>query len=116
MRELVGVLRQRHALIRAFVGRAVQDAQFRGAALAFEHEVAELVGGLLLAVPGAVRHPNPQLAIRLAVAIVFGSMIASTLFGAVRQDFAQLSDDAVADELARNFLGYLSLDEAFGRK
>ena len=54
-------------------------------------------------------------AIRLAVAIVFGSMIASTLFGAVRQDFAQLSDDAVADELARNFLGYLSLDEAFGR-
>ncbi|MCU0668955.1 MAG: TetR/AcrR family transcriptional regulator [Myxococcota bacterium] len=115
MRELVGVFRQRRALIRAFVGRAVQDAQFRGAALAFEHEVAELAGGLLLAAPGVVRHPNPPLAIRLAVAIVFGSMIASTLFGDVRQDFAQLDDDSVADELARNFLGYLSLDEAFGR-
>lgn len=115
MRELVGVFRQRRALIRAFVGRAVQDAQFRGAALAFEHEVAELAGGLLLAAPGVVRHPNPPLAIRLAVAIVFGSMIASTLFGDVRQDFAPLDDDSVADELARNFLGYLSLDEAFGR-
>lgn len=115
MRELVGVFRRRRPLIRAFVGRAVQDAQFRGAALAFEHEVAELAGGLLLAAPGVVRHPNPPLAIRLAVAIVFGSMIASTLFGDVRHDFAQLDDAAVADELARNFLGYLSLDEAFGR-
>lgn len=115
MRELVGVFRGRRALIRAFVGRAVQDADFRGAALAFEHEVADLVGGLLLAVPGAVRHPQPQLAIRFAVAIVFGSMVASTLFGGARDDFARLSDDAVADELARNFLGYLSLDEAFGR-
>lgn len=115
MRELIAVFRQRRALIRAFVGRAVQDAEFRGAALAFEHEVAELVGGLLLAKPGVVRHPQPQLAIRLAVAIVFGSMIASTLFGDVRDDFVRLSDDAVADELARNFLGYLSLDEAFGR-
>jgi AcrR family transcriptional regulator len=115
MRELVGVFRERRSLIRAFVGRAVQDAEFRGAALAFEHEVADLVGGLLLSVPGAVRHPQPQLAIRFAVAIVFGSMIASTLFGDVRDDFGRLSDDSVADELARNFLGYLSLDEAFGR-
>lgn len=115
MRELVAVFRERRALIRAFVGRAVQDAHFRGAAIAFEREVADRVGALLLAIPGAVRHPRPQAAVRIAVAIVFGSMIATVLFGDVRNDFAALSDEEVAEELARNFLGYLSLDEAFGR-
>jgi AcrR family transcriptional regulator len=115
MRELVQVFRERRALIRAFVARGIHDQEFRGAALAFEREVADAVGGLLLAQPGVVRHPMPQRAIPLAVAIVFGSMIASVLFGDLRHDFAQLDDEAVADELARNFLGYLSLDEAFGR-
>ena len=115
MRELVQVFRERRALIRAFVARSVHDVEFRGAALAFEREVADAVGGLLMAQPGVVRHPLPQRAIPLAVAIVFGSMIAGVLFGDVRHPFAQLSDDDAAEELARNFLGYLSLDEAFWR-
>lgn len=116
MRELVQVFRERRDLIRAFVGRAVADVEFRGAALAFEREVADRVGALLLAIPGAVRHPRPEAAVRIGVAIVFGSMIATVLFGDVRHDFARLSDEEVAEELARNFLGYLSLDaEAFGR-
>ena len=115
MRELVQVFRERRALIRAFVARSVHDVEFRGAALAFEREVADAVGGLLMAQPGVVRHPLPQRAIPLAVAIVFGSMIAGVLFGDVRHPFAQLSDDEAADELARNFLGYLSLEEAFRR-
>ena len=115
MRELVQVFRERRPLIRAFVARSVQDVDFRGAALAFEREVADAVGELLMAQPGVVRHPSPQRAVPLAVGIVFGSMIAGVLFGDVRHPFAQLSDDEAADELARNFLGYLSLDEAFRR-
>jgi AcrR family transcriptional regulator len=114
-RELVQVFRERRALIRAFVARSVQDSEFRGAALAFEREVADAVGELLMAQPGVVRHPNPRRAIPIAVGIVFGSMIAGVLFGDARHSFAQLSDDEAADELARNFLGYLSLDEAFRR-
>src|SRR5262245_8121722 len=114
MRELVLVFRERQALIRAFVARSVHDVEFRGAALAFEREVADAVGVLLAVQPGAVRHPQPQRAVSLAVAIVFSSMIAGVLFGDVRHPFAQLSDDEAADELARNFLGYLRLDEAFG--
>jgi AcrR family transcriptional regulator len=115
MRELIQVFRERRPLIRAFVARSVHDVEFRGAALAFEREVADAVGRLLLAQPGVVRHPQPQRAIPLAVSIVFGSMIAGVLFGDVRHPFTQLSDDDAADELARNFLGYLSLDEAFRR-
>jgi AcrR family transcriptional regulator len=114
MRELVLVFRERRALIRAFVARSIHDVEFRGAALAFEREVADAVRGLLMA-EGVVCHPIPERAIPLAVAIVFGSMIAGVLFGDVRHPFAQLSDDEAADELARNFLGYLSLDEAFRR-
>lgn len=115
MRELVLVFREHRALIRAFVARAIQDVEFRGAALAFERAVADAVGGLLLAQPGAVRHPIPERAIPLAVAIVFASMITGVLVGDARHPFAQLSDDEAAEELARNFLGYLSLDEAFRR-
>jgi AcrR family transcriptional regulator len=116
MCELVQVFRERRELIRAFVGRAVSDVEFRGAAIAFEREVADRVGAMLLAIPGAVRHPRPQQAMSIGIAIVFGSMIATVLFGDPRHDFARLSDDEVAEELSRNFLGYLSLDdEAFGR-
>jgi AcrR family transcriptional regulator len=116
MRELVAVFRERRELIRAFLGRAVADVEFRGAALAFERDVADRVGALLIAIPGAVRHPRPPDAIRIGVAIVFGSMLATVLFGDVRHDFARLSDEEIAEELARNFLGYLSLDlEAYGR-
>lgn len=114
-RELLHVFRERRALIRAFLSRALQDLEFRGAALAFEREVADRIGSLLDSQPGAVRHPRPAQAIPLAVSIVFAAMIAGVLFGDPRHPFAQLSDDEAAEELARNFLGYLRLDEAFGR-
>jgi hypothetical protein len=42
-------------------------------------------------------------------------MITGVLIGDLRHPFTQLSDDDAAEELARNFLGYLSLDEAFRR-
>jgi hypothetical protein len=90
MRELVLVFRERCALIRAFVA-------------------------LLLAQPDTVRHSQPQQAIALAVAIVFASMITGVLIGDARHSFAQLSDEQAAEEPARNFLGYSSLDEAFRR-
>lgn len=112
MRELVAVLRSRQALIRAFVSRAVYDVEFRGEALRFEREVAERVGALLLTHPGAVRHPRPERAVGLAVGLVFGAMIAAVLFGDARHPWTRLSDEETAEELARNFLGYLDVDVA----
>ena len=116
MRELVEVFRRRSALIRAFVARAVVDVEFRGEALRFEREVADKVGALLLLRTGAIGHPRPERAVELAVGIVFGSMTAAVLFGDTSHAFAQLSDEEAADELARNFLGYLDVREATRRK
>jgi hypothetical protein len=62
-----------------------------------------------------VRQPNPRRAIQIAVGIVFASKIDGVSFGDPRHYLAQLSDDEAADQLARNFLGYMSLDEAFLR-
>jgi AcrR family transcriptional regulator len=115
MRELVEVFRARQALIRAFVARAVVDLSFRGEALRFEREVADKVGALLLTRPDALRHPQPERAVRLAVGIVFGSMVAGALFADPSHAFAQLSDEEAAEELARNFLGYLDVREATRR-
>jgi AcrR family transcriptional regulator len=115
MRELVDVFRGRSALIRAFVSRAVHDLEFRGEALRFEREVADRVGALLLARPAALGHPRPERAVPVAVAVVFGSMIAGALFGDARHPFAQLSDEEAADELARCFLGYLGVSAALRR-
>jgi hypothetical protein len=115
MRELVEVFRARQPLIRAFVARAVVDVSFRGEALRFEREVADKVGALLLTRPGALRHPRPERAVGLAVGIVFGSMVAGALFGDPSHAFAQLSDEEAAEELSRNFLGYLDVREATRR-
>jgi AcrR family transcriptional regulator len=112
MRELVEVFRSRQALIRAFVARAVVDVSFRGEALRFEREVADKVGALLLSRPGAIHHPQPERAVALGVGIVFGSMIAAVLFGDPSHAFARLSPEAAAEELTRNFLGYLDVREA----
>ena len=115
MRELVEVFRERRELIRAFVARAVVDVEFRGEALRFEREVADKVGALLLTRPGAIGHPRPEPAVALAVGIVFGSMIAAVLFGDTSHVFARLSDEEAADELARNFLGYLEVRDVTRR-
>jgi len=114
MRELVRVFQTRRALIRAFVARAVHDLEFRGEAQRFEREVAERVTGLLLARPGSIGHPRPELGVPLAVGIVFGAMVARALFADPRGPLEALSDDVVAEELARNFLGYLAIAPAAG--
>lgn len=105
--ELVSVFRSRRALIRAFVARAVYDLEFRGEAQRFQREVAERVSAVLLSRPGAIGHPRPALAVPIAVAIVFGAMVAGALLGDPRHPFAALSEDDAAEELARVFLGYL---------
>jgi len=109
MRELVQVFRERRALIRAFVARAVHDVEFRGEAQRFQREVAERVSALLLARPGRIGHPHPERAAPLAVAIVFGAMVAGALFADPRDPFLSLGDEETAEELARNFLGYLAV-------
>jgi AcrR family transcriptional regulator len=109
MRELVDVFRDRRALIRAFVARAVYDVEFRGEAQRFEREVGERVAALLAARPDTIGHPRPELAVPIAVAIVFGSMIAGVLLGDPRHPFAALDADEAAEELSRNFLGYLQV-------
>lgn len=112
MAELVAVFRARRALIRAFVARAVHDLEFRGEAQRFEREVAERVSALLLSRPGVIGHPRPALAVPIAVAIVFGAMIAGALLGDPRHPFASLSEEDAAEELARNFLGHLQVQLA----
>jgi AcrR family transcriptional regulator len=109
MAELVAVFRQRRALIRAFVARAVHDVGFRGEAQRFEREVAERVAALLLSRPGAIAHPRPALGVPIAVALVFGAMTAGVLFGDPRHPFASLTPEEAAEELARNFLGHLQV-------
>jgi AcrR family transcriptional regulator len=112
MAELVAVFRQRRALIRAFVARAVHDVEFRGEAQRFEREVAERVTALLLSRPGAIAHPRPALGVPIAVALVFGAMTAGALFGDPRHPFASLTAEEAAEELARSFLGHLQVQLA----
>ncbi len=107
--ELVSVFRSRRALIRAFVARAVHDLEFRGEAQRFQREVSDRVSAVLLARPGAIGHPRPALAVPIAVAIVFGAMVAGALLGDPRHPFASLSEEEAAEELARTFLGYLQV-------
>jgi AcrR family transcriptional regulator len=107
--DLVGIFRERGALIRAFVARAVHDVEFRGEVLRFRQEVADRFGALLLSRDAHFRHPNPARAVEFGVAVVFAAMISRALFAEVE---AIPADEATVEELSLNFLGYLGWDEA----
>ncbi len=107
MAEMLGVFREREALIRAFLARAVHDVEFRGEALRFQQEVAERFGALLLSRPDAIGHPRPALAIDLGIGVVFGAMLVDTLFVDTRDESVALTPEELGDELARMLLGYL---------
>ncbi len=113
--ELVGVCREREALIHAFVARAVHDVEFRGSALRFRRGVAERVADFLLERPEPIRHPHPRLAVELGVQIVFSAVLARVVFGEVRAAGKRLDDATLARELTRNFLAYLGIDGATAR-
>ncbi len=114
VRELVDTFRERRALIRVFMFSAVQDPEFIEDSLRFRRRVSSRLVALLLTRRDEIRHPDPELAIDLAVQFAFGLMHQSVILGEIRADARRLSDADLVRELTRNFLSYLGISAPTG--
>lgn len=111
MQELVQTFRAHEALIRAFMSRAAQDAEFIQDALRFRRRVSDRIVHLLLTRRDAIRHEEPAVAIDLGVQLCFGLMQQGVIFGEVRAGGRRLDDATLTRELTRSFLGYLGIHD-----
>ncbi len=110
--ELVGVSTERRNLIAAFLTRAALDAEARADALRFRRLVGERITRLVLTRRDQLSHPNPEIAIDLAVQFAFGLTLQRVIGGDLRAAGRTLSDDEIAREIVRNFLGYVGARDA----
>jgi AcrR family transcriptional regulator len=108
--ELVSVTRRHRNLIQAFLFRASQDPELHHAAVRFRDRVSNRMSQLLLQRREEFRHPDPLVAIDLAVQLAFGLMFQLVLTGELRAGGRVLSDAVLKRELQVNFLRYLGSD------
>lgn len=110
--ELVTVTRERRRLIAAFLVSAIQDPVIREGGLRFRRRVEERIRALLLSRRGEMNHPDPGLAIDLAVQTAFALMNQHVLIEKTEADGRVLSDDDLRRELTMMFLRYVGLAPA----
>ncbi len=109
---LVGITRERRRLIAAFLVSAIQDAAIREGGLRFRRRVEERIRALLLPRRAEMNHPDPALAIDLAVQTAFALMNQHVLIEKTEAAGRPVSDDDLRRELTTMFLRYVGIDPA----
>jgi AcrR family transcriptional regulator len=105
---LIAVFRERRPLLVAFMARAAQGpGPELEDILGFRREVSARFVALLHSRREDLAHPEPDVAVDLAVQLVFGLMHQMIVFGEVRVGDRRLGEDEIAEELVRSVLGYL---------
>jgi AcrR family transcriptional regulator len=110
IRFLVSIYREQGGIIRAFVIRSHTDLEFRARQDRLSHYLHTRVCELLLARTDEIHHPNPGLAIRFGLTLVFSSLEDTMLFGALQSRELTFSDEEFAAELRRAYLAYLEIN------
>jgi hypothetical protein len=96
----------------AFMFRAAQDPSIRDHAIDFRRRTAAAMGALLLAKAPRARHPDPVLAVDLAVQAAFALMQNHVVLDGTRAAGRTLSTDELEREITRLALAYVGLDAA----
>lgn len=89
--------------------RTVPDVTFRERVNQFNKAVHRHLSALLLARAGEIHHPEPRLAVDLAIVAVSAVMREQVLFSALRPDVQTMSDQRLAAELTTLCCGYLGV-------
>jgi AcrR family transcriptional regulator len=108
--ELLRTFGERRALIGTFLARAARDPEFMEEGLRFRRSVSERAVALLLTHRHEIRHPDPELAIDLAVQLAFGLAHQRVVLGEIRVGTRRLPEPLLERELTRNLLAYLGID------
>lgn len=107
--ELVSTYRAEHNMISAFLVRAAADVEIRQEGMRFRQRVESRISELLLTRRDEISHPQPEVAIDLAVQLAFGLMLQNVIFGDLRAGDRVLDDAMIETELTRNFLAYVGI-------
>jgi len=114
--ELVTVTRERRRLIAAFLVSAMQDRVIREGGLRFRRRIEERISALLLSRRAEMNHPEPALAIDLAIQTAFAVMNQHVLLEETEVGGRALSDDDLRRELTTMFLRYVGLTSPAARR
>ena len=106
---LVDVARRERNLLAAFVSRAAADDRARADAMRFRRDVSERVTVLMMGRRDEMRHPDPFMAIDLAIQVAFSLMIQHVLIGEVRAGGRSLDSVEIENELTEMFMAYLGV-------
>ena len=109
IRFLVSIFRERRGLMRAFVVRNHTHPEFQARQQRLSHHVIARLGALLIARRGELAHPDPELAARFGMMLVFSTLESLILFGEMRSSLLSLSDEGLAQELTRSTLAYFGV-------
>ncbi|HTO54045.1 MAG TPA: TetR/AcrR family transcriptional regulator [Myxococcota bacterium] len=110
-REMLRRLRQHARLVCAFAFRSAHEAGFATRVRRFHERLTERMRALFLSRRAELHHPEPELAVALAIEFAFTFIQTRVLY--VAQDGVSdgLSDDRLAAELTRMFLAYAGVAE-----
>ncbi len=109
VRRIVEVYAARSRLIAAFIVRAAHDATIWAEGERFRARVGEQIAALVLTRRSRIHHREPELAVDLAIQLVFGLMFHRVVFGEIRAGGRVLDDSELIDELVRSSLAQLGV-------
>ena len=104
-REMLRRLRQHARLVCAFAYRSAHEAGFATRVKRFHERLTDRMRALFLARRDEMTHPDPELAVALAIEFVFTFMQARVQYAA-QEGAAAIDDERLAAELTRMFLAY----------
>jgi AcrR family transcriptional regulator len=110
-REMLRRLRQHARLVCAFAFRSAHEAGFASRVQRFHERLTERMRGLFLSRRDEMHHPEPELAVTLAIQFAFTFIQTRVVYVAQDGVSEGLSDDRLAAELTRMFLGYAGVQE-----
>jgi len=109
---LVRTYRERRGLLRTFVGRARQDAEFARRQRRYLEALEAQVRALMASRAAEIPHPDPERAGGLALAVGMSALQNGILFEEGAATLAHLPDDELAHEIVAMQLAYLGLEDA----
>jgi len=108
-REMLGRLRQHARLVCAFMCRSTHEATFASHARRFHDQLTGRMRALLLSRRAEMTHPEPEVAVDLALEFAFTFIQGRILFASAHSAPLGLSDARLAEELTRMFLTFAGI-------
>jgi AcrR family transcriptional regulator len=105
----VPLYRMRRGLLRTLFIRARTDPKIQASARELNSRMLELMRQLGEARREEINHPNPVQAVDFGFRVLLGALRETVVFGEVWPNGTGLSEEQLAHELARSYLGYLGI-------